>query len=132
VAFMVLTFNSGLAAYLLWGDVACVASVGVTYVLLVPVFVRRFGWWDAGTHRGGSSLISWLYVFIILLSLSLGVFLASRLARTAASSTSTALLVAAAATAALGGLCSYLLHRRSGSKQEHQKMILPLMQESSS
>jgi len=120
---MVLTFNSGLAAYLLWGDVACVASVGVTYVLLVPVFVRRFGSF-------------WIYVFItiLLLSLPLGVFLASRLARTAAPSTSTALLVAAAAMTALGlgGLCSYLLHRRSSSKQERQKMILPLMQESSS
>jgi len=132
VAIMIVTFISCLEVQLLWGDVACVASVAVTYVLLLVLFGRRSGWWEPGTH-GGISF--WLYVLIIVLSLSLGVFLASRLARAAPPSASAALLVAAAAAAVLGvgGLCSYLLHRRSwSSKQERQKMILPLMQESSS
>ncbi|CAN6271940.1 unnamed protein product [Urochloa humidicola] len=166
VAFMVLTFNSGLAAYLLWGDALCVASVGLTYLVIVLLLARHFGCWEPVTPQGS---FLWqvklaLIVLIVLAyaallasrvartlsasaavhqaswvartaSASDAVFLASRVARTAAPPSASALLVAAAGATALGlgGCCSYLLHRRSCSKQQRQQMmILPLVLESRS
>ncbi|CAO1943855.1 unnamed protein product [Urochloa humidicola] len=131
VALMVLTFNSGLAAYLLWGDALCVASVGLTYLVMVLLLARHFGCWEPETHGG---IFRRLDAIISFLSLSVAALLASRVVRTAAPPSASALLVAAAGATALGlgGGCSYLLHRRNCSKQQHQQMILPLMQESRS
>ncbi|CAL4889147.1 unnamed protein product [Urochloa decumbens] len=130
VAFVVLTINSGLAAYLLWGVAESVASVGVIYVVIVFLLARHFGCWEPGTHGGSLRWLQELILFLFLLDAAL---LASRVAQTAALSASALLVAAAGATAlGVGGCFAYLLHRRSWSKQQRQKIILPLVQESRS
>ncbi|CAN6230852.1 unnamed protein product, partial [Urochloa humidicola] len=131
VALMVLTFNCGLAAYLLWGEAVCVASVGLTYLVMVLLLGRHLGCCEPGTH---GRIFRRLDAIIFFLSLSVAALLVSRAARTAAPPSASALLVAAAGATALGlgGYCSYLLHRRSSSKKHRQQMILPLVQESRS
>ncbi|CAN6271944.1 unnamed protein product [Urochloa humidicola] len=81
---------------------------------------------DGGSFRRQDAII-------LLLFVSDAALLASRVARTAAPSASALVMVASGATAlGLGGCCSYLLHRRSCSKQHRQQMILPLVLESRS
>ncbi|CAN6237560.1 unnamed protein product [Urochloa humidicola] len=131
VVLMVLTFNSGLSAHLLWGDAECVASVGLTYLVMVLLLARHFGYWEPRTD-GGS--FRWLDALILLLSLSDAALLASRVARRTAAPSASVLLVAAAGATVLGlgTCCSHMLHQRSCYKQQRQQMILPLVLEARS
>ncbi|CAN6243582.1 unnamed protein product [Urochloa humidicola] len=103
VVLMVLTFNSGLSVHLLWGDALCVASVGLTYLVMVLLLARHFGRWEPGTH---GRIFRWQDALILLLSLSDAALLATRVARTAALPSTSALLVAAAGEAVLSSNAS--------------------------
>ncbi|CAN6271950.1 unnamed protein product [Urochloa humidicola] len=125
LALVLLTSNSGVAAYLSWGDRESVASLSISYAILVLLFVSHLG---GGCSEGARRRMR---AAVCCLSSSLALLLGYKLLRVPPLPPTPVLLVAVAGSTALGvgGFLSFLIHRRSWYKPPRLEVIVPTTRE---